>query len=275
MDQYRVALRTLVISLCTLESGGALADGPYPRSTHEFALGATRQSAQSTVLASVPELPPVNIELKDLDLEDERSSWFAEYRWRFRERWLLDVFAYQYKDKGRVAASKDFNYNGQQFSAGAVVDSKLEVNTLAMDVLYAVHQGDRSEVLVGGGIHALQLTASFRAAIVGENEIGSLSRASDTLLYPVPNFRAQGTFDFNDRVGADLTAGWMSADMANYDGSFGYLHARLRCRLGDRSSLSLGYQFTAVDVSREPGNGRRQFFDGELQGPTVQFAWSF
>ncbi len=275
MYQYRVALRTTVIALCALASNCALADGPYPRSTHEFALGATRQSAQSTALASVPELPPVNIELKDLDLEDERSSWFAEYRWRFRERWLLDVFAYQYKDKGRIAASKDFNYNGEQFAAGAVVDSTLEVDTYAVDLLYAVHQGGRSEILIGGGIHALELTASFRAAIVGENEIGSLSRASDTLLYPVPNFRAQGTFDFNDRVGADLTAGWMSADVADYDGSFGYLHARLRCRLGSRSSLSLGYQFTAVDVSREPGNGRKQVFDGELQGPTLQFAWSF
>ncbi len=49
----------------------------------------------------------------------------AAYRWRFRERWLLDIFAYQYEDEGRIAASKDFNYNGVEFTAGAVVDCTL------------------------------------------------------------------------------------------------------------------------------------------------------
>lgn len=44
MDPYRVALRTLVISLCTFESGRALVDGPYLRRMHAFTLGATRQN---------------------------------------------------------------------------------------------------------------------------------------------------------------------------------------------------------------------------------------
>lgn len=274
MNKRQLARSVPVAVLCTLAPTIALTDSPYQRSSHEFALGATWQRAKSTALASVPALPPVDIELKDFDLENHRTSWMAEYRWRFRERWLLDVFAYQYEDEGRTAASKDFNYNGVEFTAGAIVDSTLEINTYSVDVLYALHQGDRSELLVGGGIHALELSASFKAAIVGKGEIGSFSRASETLLYPVPNLRAQGTIAFNDRFGADLTAGWMSADVSDYAGSFAYLHARLRCRIGHRSSLSLGYQFTVVDVSYEPGNGRKQAFDAELHGPSLQFTWA-
>jgi hypothetical protein len=251
------------------------ADGPYPRGTHEFTIGATRQSAESRALASVPQLPPAEIELKDLNVDSDYDSWFAEYSWRFRERWQLNAFAYQYQDSGRVVATKDFNYDGVEFTAGALVDSTLEIDTYAIDVLYSVHQSPRAELQVGGGIHTLKLGAAFEGLITAANETKTFATASDELLAPVPNLRARGSYAFNDRFGADLTVGWLSASVDDYDGSFAYAHARLRCRLGERSSLSIGYQATAIDISRKPGGGREQKYDAELYGPSLQLHWAF
>jgi hypothetical protein len=267
-----LALGTVFLAAATSATG---ADGPYPRSTHEFSIGATRQTAESSALASVPELPPVTIDLKDLNVDGDYDSWYAEYSWRFRERWMLDAFAYQYQDGGQVLLSSDFNYDGVDFVAGALIDSKLEINTYAVDLLYAAYQGPRGEVLVGGGIHAMELSAAFQGVVGVGGETGSFSTASDELFAPVPNLRARGNFAFNDRFGADLTVGWLSANVDDYEGSFSYAHARLRCRLGESSSVSLGYQFTSVDVSQKGGRGDEQKFDVDLHGPSLQFTFAF
>jgi opacity protein-like surface antigen len=273
MHKHSLALATGALLLSS--AAAAAAEGPYPRSTHEFTIGATRQAAESRTLASVPQLPPAEIDLKDLNVDGDHDSWFAEYSWRVRERWLLNAFAYQYKDSGRVVATKDFNYDGVEFTAGALVDSTLEIDTYAVDVLYAVHQSPRAELLVGGGLHTLKLGAAFEGLLTAGNETVTFATASDDLLAPVPNLRARGSYAFNKRFGADLTMGWLSASVDDYDGSFAYIHARLRCRLGDGSSVSVGYQATTVDISRKPGDGREQKFDAELYGPSLQFNWDF
>ncbi|KGE04982.1 hypothetical protein [Pseudohaliea rubra] len=273
MERLSITLATGAALLAAAAS--ATAEGPYPRQTHEFSIGATRQTAETSALASVTELPAVNIDLRDLNVDGDHDSWFAEYSWRFRERWLLDAFAYQYQDSGRVTSTRDFNYDGVSFTAGALVDSTLKIDTYAIDLLYAVHQSPRSELLIGGGIHTLKLSAAFRGVVGAANTVESFSGASDDLLAPVPNLRARGTFAFSDRFGADLTVGWLSASVDDYDGSFAYAHARLRCRLGDRSSVSAGYQFTTADVSRRAGAGREVKFDAELHGPSLQFSWAF
>lgn len=271
-QSFAFSLGAVFLMVATAAGG---ADSPYPGSTHEFSIGATRQTAESSALASVPELPPVTIDLKDLNVDGDYDSWFAEYSWRFRERWMLDAFAYQYQDGGQVLLSSDFNYDGVEFEAGALIDSKLEINTYAVDVLYAAYQGPRGEVLVGGGIHAMELSAAFQGVVGVGDEAGTFSNASDELFAPVPNLRARGTFAFNDRFGADLTLGWLSANVGDYDGSFSYVHARLRCRLGESSSVSLGYQFTEVDVSRSGGRGDEQKFDVDLHGPSLQFTFAY
>jgi len=251
------------------------AEGPYPRGKHEFVIGATRQSAESAALSSVPRLPAAEVKLEDLNVDGDDVSLFAEYSWRFRERWLLNAFAFLYQDSGRVTATKDFNYDGVAFKAGALVDTTLEIDTYALDVLYAVHQSQRAELLVGGGIHTLKLGANFEGLVTAANETVTFSTASDDLTAPVPNLRARGTYAFNDRLRADLTIGWLSANVDDYDGSFAYAHVRLRCRLSERSSLSLGYQATTVEISRKPGGGREQKFDAELYGPSLQLHWAF
>ena len=276
MQKPFIALAAAILPTSIATSIAAVAaDGPYPRRTHEFTVGATRQVAASRVLASVPDLPAAEIDLEDLDVDGDHDSWYAEYSWRFGERWLLEAFAYQYEDSGRITLTRDFNYDGVAFTAGAVVDSTLEIDTYAVDVLYAVHQSPRAELLLGGGIHTLRLGAAFDGVVTAANNSQTFSTASDELLAPVPNLRARGTFAFSDRFGADLTIGWLSAAVDDYDGSFGYAHARLRCRLGERSSVSVGYQFTTVDVSREPGNGREQKFDVDLHGPSLQLHGAF
>ena len=269
-------------SLCAVAALGSIAlplplhaQGPYPGAAHEFSIGATRQVTKSSTLSSSPSLPEVGISLKDFDIEDDDDSWYLQYNWRFAKRWMLGAFAYQYQDTGRTALTRDFNYDGVEFTAGALVDSTLKIDTYAVDVLYAIHQGERSELLVGGGVHALDLSVSFAGLLIAGDTSERFTASSESLLAPVPNQRLYGSYAFTDRLGADITAGWLSADVDEYDGSFAYLHTRLRYRVGERSALSLGYQFTSIDITQRPGPDRKRRFDADMHGPSLQYSVAF
>jgi hypothetical protein len=249
--------------------------GPYARSGHEFAAGFILQKAESAIVSRVGELPEVGLDLSDFAIEDEQDSWYLEYRWRARPRWVISAFAYQYKDRGSVISDFDFNFDGVEYEAGARIDGELEIETYVLDVLYSAYQGERAELLVGGGVHALTMRAAFDASLSVDEATATASRASDTLLAPVPNLRVQGTYAFSDRFGMDLTAGWLSADVDDYDGSFLYVNARLRYRFWSRASVALGYQFTRIDVTEQAGDQHKREFDADLYGPSLQLTYAF
>lgn len=253
----------------------SMAAGQDKKGSHEFSIGITGQQADTTVLASTARLPPVDIKLKDFGVEDQDTSWFAEYRWRFSERWLLDVFAYQYTDSGLQSATKDFNYNGVEFTAGTLISSRLDIDTYAVDVLYSVHRSNRGELLLGAGLHALRIEGGFSGVVLGANQSRTFSASSETLLAPIPNLRAQANYAFSDRIGADITAGWLSASVDEYDGSFAYLNARLRLRITERASVSAGYQFTDIDISQQRSENRKLALEGGMHGPLLQLNWAF
>jgi hypothetical protein len=266
-----------VITLATATgvSGESVTSGPYPRDRHELSIGATRQQAESVVVSKAGDLPEVGLELKDFNIDDDDLSWHLEYRWRFRDRWVLSAFTYQYADSGLVTADFDFNFDGVEFEAGVTVDGKLEIDTYVVDVLYAVYQDERAELLVGGGVHALNVETSLVASLITGGVSRSESTSSDTLLAPVPNFRVQGNYAFDERLGVDLTAGWLSASVDEYDGDFLYANMRLRYRFLSRASISIGYQFTRIDISEERGDLGKRALDVDLYGPSLQFSYAF
>ena len=97
--------------------------------------------------------------------------------------------------------------------------------------------------------------------------------ASD-LLAPLPNLRLQGFYAFTPRLAALASVGWFSASYDEYDGRFLYWHLRGHLLLTDHFGISLGYQVTDVDVSRD-GKRRYEEYEIDFTGPTLQLTLGF
>lgn len=247
----------------------------YFGARHVIGAGAAYQGADTSVRASVPNLPEVKLDLDDLGMDDTYNSWSLEYRWRFASRWMLVAMAYTFDQDGRRTVDRDFNFDGVEFQAGASVDTGLSIDTYIVDLLYQVYRSDNTEIMLGGGLHAFDLDATIRGqAFVGDIERESDSGTSD-LLAPLPNLRAQATHKLRDNWAISVTLGWLSASYGDYDGSFAYLHPRVAYRISGGWAASLGYQYVDVDLTQEKSNGRELALDATFTGPTLHLHYRF
>lgn len=269
--------KLLLALLLTISSPIALASDEHLffNATHAFGVGAAYQKADAELRASAGNLPEVSVDLDDLAMDDEDWSWALEWRWRFKPKWMLVALAYQYEQEGNRTALRDFNFDGKEFQAGASIDTELQLNTYILDVMYSVYRSEKTEIFVGGGIHAIDLEASISGrAFVGDLERES-SKGSSELLAPLPNFRAQVFHSFGERWGASVSLGWLSANYEDYDGSFAYIHPRVGYSIGNRWAITAGYQYVDVDLTHEKSNNRESEFNMDFQGPTILLNYWF
>lgn len=225
--------------------------------------------------ASVGELPEVKVDLDDLGMKQDDWSWAFEGRWRFKPKWALVGLAYQFDQNGDRSVSRDFNFDGKEFLAGASVDTEIQINTYILDVLYSVYSSEHSEIMLGGGIHAIDLGVSIESrAFIGDLERESAKGTSE-ILAPLPNLRVQGYHEFNDNWGVGLSAGWLSANYGDYDGGFLYIHPRVYYAFNESWALTAGYQFVQIDLTREQSANRESEFNVDFKGPTVFLNYRF
>ena len=161
-----------------------------------------------------------------------------------------------------------------EFEAGANLDTKLDVDTYMIEVMYNVYKTDRAEILLGGGLHMFDFSASLESTILVGDQERTVSEASDDILAPLPNLRAQGFYALSPKWGLAVTLGWLSAKYEHYDGSFAYIHARTMYRFTESFGVGVGYQFIDVDVSEDRDRGEIGF-DIQFDGPAVYLAYSF
>lgn len=241
---------------------------------HLISLGGAEQDADATIGASVNDAPLVELTLDELGIDDSDSTFFLEYRYRFSEKWSVLAATYQFSGTGGRTAQRDFTYNGVDFTAGTEFNASLEVDAYFVDLMYQVYESDNIEVKLGAGLHALDLGADISATVTIDDAEAGLRTAGSTLLAPVPNFRASGTWLLGDNFGLRFVGGWLSADIDDYEGSFSYAHLRAFYTFNQKLGVSVGYQVTDVDVTQN-----RRFteigYEVDLQGPTLTFSYRF
>jgi hypothetical protein len=250
-----------------------LADSLYT-SKHLITLGAASQTADATIAAAPAGSEGASISLRDLAIDNEDQTYYLEYSYRFKPRWALVAGTYQFSGSGGRETARDLEYNGVEFTTGSTIQSKLDIDAYIIDVLYRVYANERFEFMAGGGVHALDLGADIRGQ-VRINELESAFRQSGTtLLAPVPNLRAMALWKPADRFAVRLNGGWLSARVDDVDGAFTYAHLRGSWELTENFGLSLGYQWTDVDITEKRGPISSNY-NVTLRGPTLTASYGF
>lgn len=245
------------------------------KSKSSIGIGAAYQTASADLRASAGDLPEISVDLDDLGMDREDWSWALEGRWRFKPKWMLVALAYQFDQDGNLKVERDFNFDGNEFQAGAAVDTNIKINTYILDVMYNVYSTKRAEIFLGGGIHAIDLDASIKGAVFVADRERERAKGSSEILAPLPNFRAQGFYALNDKWGAALALGWLSANYEDYDGSFSYIHPRIAYAFAEHWSVTAGYQYVKIDLTHEKSSTRESEFNMDFKGPTIFMNYRF
>jgi hypothetical protein len=243
--------------------------------THRFRLGAYEQDIDVTGGVTAPGFPEVEVDFdKVLGLEDSSTTLLLDYQWRFKEKWALQAFYSQMEAEGKKLATKDFNYDGIDYTAGIRLDTEFNLDTYLVAVNYSWLRDDKKEVGLGLGLHAFDIDTTIAAGIGIDGEVLEGTRSNTQLTAPLPNIRAYGTYMITPKWEVSATGGWLSFSYDDYDGGYLFLTAFTEYRFTEHFGVGLSYQAAEIDVTHEDNKGKQQF-DIELYGPSIYLTYGF
>jgi hypothetical protein len=243
--------------------------------THRFRLGAYEQDIDVTGGVTANGFPEVEVDFdKVLGLEESSTTLFFSYQWRFKEKWSLQAFYSQMEAEGKKLATRDFNYDGVDYTAGVRLDTDFNLDTYLLAVNYSWLRDDKKEIGVGFGLHAFDIDTTIAAAIGVDGVERQGARNNNQLTAPLPNLRAYGTYMITPKWEVSAALGWLSFDYEDYDGGYLFLTAYTEYRFTDRFGIGLSYQAAEIDVTHEDSQSKEEF-DIELYGPSIYLTYGF
>ncbi len=266
--------------LVTLLASPVHADGsanPVLDDVFNFRLGGIYNRLEGTAIVARPPLPITPVDLGDtLGIDTEKTSPWASFKWRFAERWALNFQYDRFDQSGGSIVGDPFNFDGQPYPTGAVINTNFIADAYILDVSYNIWQGPNYEGGLGLGLHAFDLKLDIDGFIrLSPLPDIPLERSSDELLAPVPNIRAYYTYAFNEKLSLTGNLGWLSLSYDSYDGDFVYLKGQFEYRFNQRWGIGFGLQFTDIDLRHDSGRGRFEEYDIEFEGALAFVTYSF
>ncbi|MCP4333610.1 MAG: MtrB/PioB family outer membrane beta-barrel protein [Gammaproteobacteria bacterium] len=270
-------VKCLTIAVVLTGSNGAWANSI--EDTHRFRLGAYDQDIDVTGSATRDPLPEIDINFdRVLGLEESSTTAFFSYQWRFGEKWSLLAFYSQMEATGKKVATEDFNYNGQEFTVGARLETDFGLDTYLFAANYSMIRDSRKEVGFGFGLHVFDIETTIAAEVGAKGGPGGGglegTRTTGEVTAPLPNLRAYGTYMITDQWEISVSGGWLSFDYADYAGDYLYLTAFTEYRFTKNFGMGVSYQIAEIDVTEENSKSKKKF-DMDFYGPSIFLAYGF
>jgi len=269
-----LAVFSAICCLGTSLTTSAQAVNPALTDTHTFYLGAFYQDSDGALASRVENSGRRGIDIDDLGLDTHYTSWLAGYRWRFGERWMMNFNAHIFNANGDSSVSRTFEYDGQEFEAGARLRSNLSVDTYLIDVMYSLYKSEKAEFQLGGGMHAFDFDTELTGTVSLEDESRSQTSSGEGLLAPLPNLRVNGLYAFTPKWVLRGSLGWLSVDIDNWNGEYTYLRLSSDYRISDHLGIGLGYRYYNINVSHR-GSRAKSTFDLSYRGPALYLKYGF
>jgi len=261
------------MALALLFSSSALGDSISD--THRFRLGVYEQDVDVDASATRDGFPKTEIDFDSvLGLDESSTQAIFTYQWRFREKWSAQLFYSKLEANGKRVATKDFNWDGQDYSAGVGLETDFDLDTFMIVANYSIVRNEKMEYGIGVGLHGFDIDTTIEARVRLDEVREEGSRNSADVLAPLPNLRAFGTYMINPKweVGGNL--GWLSFSYDDYDGGYLYLQAFTEYRFTERFGIGLAYQVAEIDISHDDGD-REIEFNVDMYGPSLFLTYGF
>ncbi|MEM1113536.1 MAG: hypothetical protein AAGI11_16595 [Pseudomonadota bacterium] len=243
--------------------------------THTFRLGAYVQDVDVNAALTREPFDEVEINFdRVLGVEDSADTFFAGYTWRFTERWNLGVYLSTMSADGSRQASRDFTWDGEEYEAGSRVSTEFDLDTYLVTANYSFARNEHYEWGLGFGLHAFDIETTLEVAVQLDEFFENVRRSNSTVLAPLPNLRAYGTWAIAPKWEVSVDFGWLSVTYDDYDGDYLFFNAQTEYRITDRFGLGLSYQASQIDVTVDKSRGE-DAFDIDLFGPSLYLTYGF
>ena len=283
-------LRTISFLSTLLASGAVLSESRNPilDETWSFTVGGYNLDADATVStqSSVFNQRKFEIDLDDLGLETDVSTFWIDAKWKPFERWsfLLEYFSYS-ENASRNSQLNDnyeFTFRNKVFKGDVDINtdlsSQFDVDIYSLSAAYRILDSQKAAIDIGAGLHIMdiRLSLSGRADVYINDAVlaDEATTESETLLAPLPNIMMYGTYAFNKQWAVNGRIGWLSMNYDEYSGDLLRANTSIEYRPIKNLGLGIGYNFSELDVTRDQALHSERF-DLNFSGPLFYLKGGF
>jgi hypothetical protein len=283
-------LRPTLSFFALLASGAVLAENRNPilDETWSLTVGGYDLDVDATVAtqSSVFNQRKFKIDLDDLGLETDVSTYWIDAKWKPFERWsfLLEYFSYSENASrnSQLNDSYEFTFRNKVFKGEAgintTLNSQFDVDIYSLSAAYRVFDSQKAAVDIGVGLHAMDINLSLsgRADVYANDAVlaDEATTESETLLAPLPNIMIYGAYAFNKQWAVNARIGWLSMNYNEYSGDLLRANTSLEFRPIKNLGLGIGYNLSELDVTRDQLLHSERF-DLNFSGPLFYLKGGF
>lgn len=207
---------------------------------------------------------------KLLGLQSNKGVPFGMARWRFTDRWRVEVEYFQLNRSGSKAIDRDIQVGDTTFPVNTQMNSKFDFSDARVSVGYSFFKTTDKELGVALGAHVLSYNVSLNGTFNGST-VGS---ESATVTAPLPVLSGYGTFALTDHWAVDARLDRFSLSFDAYKGNMTSLAVDLLYQPFRHVGFGLGYRAVFIDLgftaSSWSGNAQ-QAYQGPLAFVTASF----
>ena len=255
----------------------ALAGGANPTLNEDFSLrlGAAFLDGETKLKSQLDgDIPVDDIDFDSLGIDGDDTSGYLGGRWRFADRWRLDLEYFRTKHDGSGVAATDLDFGDVTIPLGVAAHAELDVDVYAVAVGWSFVRDEQKEFGVGLGLHVADMSAEVAGAGFVDDVAVPFATESTSATAPLPNIRLYGGYALSPEWAIDVGLGYFSLAYDKFDGQLLTATAALEWRPHENFGIGAGYTYFDVDVEVDESN-RTDTYDFALSGPVLYLVAGF
>lgn len=210
----------------------------------------------------------------DLNLDEEKQTLLAAFRWRFRDRHFLELEYFHLKRFGRKRIEEEITFRDQVFPIGADLDSSFTTEVTRASYSYRVLRSDDWGLAISGGIHVTRLRARLEGLVFDNIDLPTRSREVAGVTAPLPVLGLSGAWRFGRKWSLVARGQVFFLEVDDVKGGITHASAYLEHSTFRNVGFGFGYDWFDIDVDTTDdgwsGNANVQF-----KGPILFVQASF
>ena len=269
---YLIRIAIFVVATSSVVAPVASAQEPYHPSLGgdkiEVRFGIFKLTTEAVVSSTRSGRPTFELDLGSLGMDEDVEVPFVSAKFPLGSHWDVNLEYFFYDETGLRQAQVDFEYDDLMVTAGARVESDLDIKLLIANFGYLWRTSDRGEVRVGLGIHMAELGVGLQATVFAGGMQVSQESTDEDLLAPLPNIYLGGKYALSPKWLVRGRLGWLSLSYEDWDGDLFAIGAQLEYSVSKRFVIGVGYTNEDLDVTHEDSFGREKY-ELDMKGPTL------
>lgn len=215
-----------------------------------------------------------DVDFDSLGIDGDETSGYMGGRWRFADRWQLDLEYFGTKHEGSGIAATDLDFGDVTIPVGVAARAEFDVDIYAVSVGWSFVKDELKEFGIGLGLHVADMKAEVSGAgFVDGVAVPFASETADATA-PLPNIRLYGGYALSPKWAIEAGLGYFSLAYDKYDGQLLTANAALEWRPYENFGIGTGYTYVDVDLEVDENN-RTDTYDFRLNGPMVYLVAGF